>query len=230
MNEEQQRTLRERMVGEQLAPRGVTDPRVLDAMRRVPRHRFVPPDQSAHAYDDRPLPLPLGQSISQPLMVALMLQAAQLAGNEHVLEIGAGSGYQAALLAELAGQVTTVERLPELADGARQVLQALGYSAVEVVTADGSEGYAPFAPYDRIVVAAGAPQVPEPLLRQLAPRGLLIIPVGNALEQNLVVVAKDADGRISRRETGWCAFVPLVGAAAWPDIPGRDANSGEQTV
>jgi protein-L-isoaspartate(D-aspartate) O-methyltransferase len=209
--------LRERMVAEQLAGHKVTDRRVLDAMLRVPRHRFVPPDHTAYSYDNRPLPLMHDQTISQPLMVALMLQAAQLKGEERVLEVGAGSGYQAALLAELAGRVTSVERLPDLAQGARNTLEALGYLSIEIVTADGSQGYPPSAPYDRILVAAGAPRIPEPLLEQLAPGGLLIVPVGDVHEQTLLIVFKDAEGRISSREEGWCAFVPLVGAAGWPE-------------
>jgi protein-L-isoaspartate(D-aspartate) O-methyltransferase len=192
MDDVHYRTLRERMVTEQLAGHNVTDRRVLDAMLRVPRHRFVPPDQAAYAYDNRPLPLLHDQTISQPLMVAIMLQAAKLKGDERVIEVGTGSGYQAALLAELAGKVTSIERLPDLAHGARNTLQALGYLSVEIVTADGSLGYPPSAPYDRILVAAGAPRIPEPLLEQLAPGGLLIVPVGDAHEQTLLIVFKDA--------------------------------------
>ena len=217
MNEEQYRILRERMVAEQLAARDITDQRVLDVMRRVPRHRFVPPEQAAHAYDNRPLPLAYGQTISQPLMVALMLQSAQLTGCERVLEVGAGSGYQAALLAELALHVTTVERLPGLADGARAILRELGYLTIEIVLGDGSEGYPASAPYDRIIVAAAAPRIPGQLLEQLAVNGLLVAPVGGMREQSLHIVSKDPAGRVTQRDEGWCAFVPLVGAAAWPE-------------
>src|SRR5689334_22244388 len=147
---------RERMVQEQLEARGITDSRVLAAFRRVPRHVFVPQDQVSSAYQDRPLPLSQGQTISQPLMIALMLQLAKLAGAEKVLEIGAGSGYQAALLAELAQEVITIERLPPLAESARSVLEGLGYTNVTVVIGDGSEGYPPASPFDRILAAASA--------------------------------------------------------------------------
>jgi len=209
--------LRERMVAEQLAPRGVTDSRVLDAMGRVERHRFVAPEQARFAYEDCPLPLAHGQTISQPLMVGLMLQAAQLRQDHRVLEVGAGSGYQAALLLVLAGHVTSIERLPDLADGARATLASLGYASVHVITGDGSRGYPPHAPYDRILVAAGAPHIPSPLLQQLAPDGLLVLPVGNAREQKLMIIRKDRDGNITRQEEGWCAFVPLVGEEAWSE-------------
>ena len=208
--------LRDRMVTQQLVGHGITDQRVLAAMRRVPRHRFVDPDQAALAYENHPLPIGADQTISQPLMVAIMLQAAELSGAENVLEVGAGSGYQAALLAELAARVTSIERIEALASRARGTMQSLGYATVEIIWGDGSLGYLPNAPYDRIIVAAGAPRVPEPLLEQLAPGGRLILPVGNRRDQTLILISKDADGNVSRREEGWCSFVPLVGRAAWP--------------
>ena len=219
MDDEKYRAIRDRMVDELSAGAEITDRRVLDAMRRVPRHRFVPPDQTAYAYENHPLPLPHGQTISQPLMVALMLQAAQLTGNENVLEDGAGSGYQAAMLAELAHRVTSIERLPSLAAGAAAALHALGYTSVEVVVADGSLGWLKAAPYDRILVAAAAPKIPAPLLDQLAPNGILVIPVGSVRDQTLLIVVKDAEGAVSSREAGWCAFVPLIGAAGWKEPP-----------
>ncbi len=215
MDDENYRLLRERLVDEQLARDGITDLRVLDAMRRVPRHRFVPPDQAGHAYENHPLDLASGQTISQPLIVALMLQAAKLTGNENVLEVGTGSGYHTALLAELCLRVTSVERLPELASSARETLSALGYTAVDVVLGDGSLGCPHAAPYDRILVAAAAPEVPAPLLHQLAPNGILVIPVGSRREQNLLILSKDAGGRVSLRNDGRCVFVPLIGDEGW---------------
>jgi protein-L-isoaspartate(D-aspartate) O-methyltransferase len=219
MDEERYRALRERMVAEQIEPQGITDARILAAMRRVPRHRFVPADQAPYAYDNRALPLPHGQTISQPLMVAVMLQAAGVRTTDNVLEVGAGSGYQAALLAELAGRVTTLERLPELAESSASTLQALGYESVRVVHVDGSTGYPPLAPYDRILVAAGAPRVPDPLVEQLAPNGRMVLPVGSIREQTLWIVDKGTDGTVSSRSEGWCAFVPLIGTVAWPGSP-----------
>lgn len=217
MNEEQSDWLRERMVREQLVARDITDARVLKAMRQVPRHRFVPPEESGNAYEDRALPIGYGQTISQPLMVAVMLQDAGLTGTERVLEVGAGSGYQAALLAELAREVVSIERLPDLARRAEQTLQALNYTNVRVVVGDGSEGLEAELPFDRILVAAGAPRVPESLLAQLAPGGRLIIPVGPVDEQTLLVVSKDLEGRASTHRHGPCAFVPLIGEQGWPD-------------
>ncbi len=206
---------RERMVKEQLEGRDIVDPRVLEAMRRVPRHRFVPPDQAVEAYEDRPLPIGLRQTISQPLMVAVLLQSLKLEGTEHVLEVGTGSGYEAALLAELAASVVTIERHAALAESARERLATLGYDRVEVVVGDGSQGYPSRAPYDRILVAAAAPCVPDPLLAQLASNGRMVLPVGERGLQTLTVVTKDADGKASIHEDGECVFVPLLGAHGW---------------
>ena len=222
MNEAQYRALREQMVDALATCSDLHDARVIEAMRRVPRHLFVPEAQAAHAYENRPLPLPHGQTISQPLMVALMLQAATLSGSDNVLEVGAGSGYQAALLAQLAAKVTSIETLPELAAGARVALRAAGASGVSVVDGDGSLGYPASAPYDCILVAAAAPRVPQPLLDQLAPGGRLVVPVGAYYEQALVVMIREKDGTLSRREEGPCSFVPLVGAEGWPHGAAND--------
>jgi protein-L-isoaspartate(D-aspartate) O-methyltransferase len=210
---------RERMAQEQLHARGISDLRVLEAMRRVPRHRFVSPDLVASAYDDSALPIGLGQTISQPLMVALMAQMLKLTGTERVLEVGTGSGYGAAVLAELAREVVTIERHAELAEQARQILTELGYTNVKLIVGDGTEGYPAGAPYDRIVVAASAPRVPEALLAQLAPNGRLVMPVGDAAVQTLTLITKDADGHAFTHEHGGCAFVPLIGAQGWPENP-----------
>jgi protein-L-isoaspartate(D-aspartate) O-methyltransferase len=194
----------------------VHDERVLAAMARVPRERFVPDDLRRYAYEDRPLPIGHGQTISQPLMVALMTQALHLQGSERVLELGTGSGYQAALLAELAAHVVTVERVPELAEEAAQRLRELGYRNVEVHTAGGVLGWPEGAPYDAILVTAGAPRVPRSLLQQLAMDGRLVIPVGERRVQQLLYVARTARGATVRK-LGECRFVPLIGRGAWSE-------------
>lgn len=206
---------REQMVRYQLEARGITDPRVLDAMRRVPRHLFVPPEREHDAYSDHALPIGEGQTISQPYMVALMTQLLQTAPSHRVLEIGTGSGYQAAILAELVDEVVTVEREERLSQRAQEVLRSLGYRNIIFVVGDGSEGYPPLAPYDGIIVTAGAPAVPIPLVDQLAPEGRLVIPVGHRYEQVLTVVHKDEEGKIHVSEHGYCVFVPLIGKHGW---------------
>jgi len=208
---------RARMVREQLQARHIQDVRVLDAMLRVPRHRFVAFEQLPHAYEDHALPIGLEQTISQPFMVATMLEMAHLTGKERVLDVGAGSGYQAALLAELTQTVLTIERHAELAEHARATLQELGYQNVTVVVGDGSLGYPEGAPYDRIFVAAASPRTPESLIAQLAPNGRLIIPVGTTEPQTLTLITKDASGQTFIHEHGGCGFVPLIGAEGWPD-------------
>ncbi len=208
---------RERMIADQLAARGIRDQRVLEAMRRVPRHAFVPEASRALAYADHALPIGSGQTISQPFMVAVMTEALLLKGTERVLEIGAGSGYQAAILAELAREVISIERRPELAETARTTLAALGYTNIRVIVGDGTVGYAPAAPFDGILVAAGAPRVPESLKQQLsATGGRLIIPIGPAEQQRLVVIVRD-ENRFNESLREGCVFVPLVGAEAWPE-------------
>jgi protein-L-isoaspartate(D-aspartate) O-methyltransferase len=178
-------------IDEQLVARGIRDARVVDAMRRVPREAFVPEASQALAYADRALPIPSGQTISQPFMVAVMTEALMLEGGERVLEIGTGSGYQAAILAELAAEVITIERRPELADAARSTILSLGYTNVEVIVGDGTLGLPGRAPFDRILVTAGAPRVPEALTEQLSARGgRLVIPVGPMADQELRVITK----------------------------------------
>ena len=204
-------------IDEQLVARGIRDPRVLEAMARVPREAFVPEASQAQAYDDRALPIRSGQTISQPFMVAVMTEALMLKGTERVLEIGTGSGYQAAILAELAAEVITIERRPELADDARTILGSLGYPNVEVMVGDGTLGLAARAPFDRILVTAGAPRVPEALTQQLSPDGgRLVIPVGSSEQQWLRVITRDGD-RLDDTTREACVFVPLVGEDAWPD-------------
>ncbi len=205
---------RKRMVESQLRGRGICDPRVLAAMERVPRHRFLPDPDDAAAHGDHPLPIGSGQTISQPYMVALMTECLHLAGAERVLEIGTGSGYQAAILAELSRRVVTVERLASLADGARRVLADLGYANVEVVVGDGSFGWPDDAPYDRIIVTAAAPEIAEPWTDQLADRGRLAAPVGDRWGQTLTVVTKRA-GKLRHENLCGCVFVPLVGEHGW---------------
>jgi protein-L-isoaspartate(D-aspartate) O-methyltransferase len=194
----------------------VHNERVLAAMARVPREHFVPEDLRRYAYEDRPLPIGHGQTISQPLMVALMTQALHLRGGERVLELGTGSGYQAALLAELADYVVTVERVPELADEASQRLRELGYGNVEVHTTGGVLGWPQGAPYDAILVTAGAPRVPRSLVQQLAMGGRLVIPVGERRVQELLYVARTPRGATVRK-LGECRFVPLIGRGAWSE-------------
>ncbi len=202
------------MVEEQLAGRDITDPRVLDAMRSVPREAFVPSDVAHLAYADAPLPIGLRQTISQPYIVALMVQLAELKGDETVLEVGTGSGYQAAILARLARQVYSIEYLAELAEGARQALRRLGVANVEVITGDGSRGLPEHAPYGAIVVAAAAPRAPEPLKEQLADGGALILPVGGRDGQILERWRRKGDDLSRERITG-VAFVPLCGEHGW---------------
>jgi len=192
----------------------IADDRVVDAMRRVPREAFVSQEQYHAAYDDRPLSIGFGQTISQPFIVALMVQALELRGDEKVLELGTGSGYEAAILAELAQKVVTVECIPELAESAKQVLDKLGYSNIEVHIAGRTLGWSEGAPYDAIIVSAGAPTVPQVLLKQLAWNGRLVIPVGSRWQQELLRVTK-LRKRNNIENLGGCYFVPLIGEGAW---------------
>jgi protein-L-isoaspartate(D-aspartate) O-methyltransferase len=192
----------------------IEDERVLEAMSRVPRERFVPLEEKPQAYEDKPLPIGLGQTISQPYIVALMTQALELTGKEKVLEVGTGSGYQAAILAELAGLVITVERLPELAEAARRTLDSLGYKNIRVRLAEPKMGWQAEAPYDAIVVSAGAPGVPDSLLSQLAIGGRMVIPVGYRYEQDLYKITRRRDKNIIEN-LGGCRFVSLIGEEAW---------------
>jgi protein-L-isoaspartate(D-aspartate) O-methyltransferase len=194
----------------------IADKRVVEAMKRVPREAFVSPEQYHVAYDDRPLGIGFGQTISQPFIVALMVQALELRRDEKVLELGTGSGYEAAILAELAQKVVTVECIPELAESARQVLDKLGYSNIEVRVAGRTLGWPEGAPYDAIIVSAGAPTVPQVLLEQLTWDGRLVIPVGSRWQQDLLKVTRLRKG--NRIENlGGCYFVPLIGEGAWEE-------------
>ena len=201
-----------------LRSRGITDERVLSALNAVPRESFVPADLWDRAYENSALPIESAQTISQPLMVASMTQELELAGNERVLEIGTGSGYQTAILAELARQVVTVERIELLAAQARQRLEELGYSNIEFHVGDGSLGWPAGAPYDAILVTAGAPRYPPPLYAQLSEGGRLVVPVGDETTQTLQVISKTENGpRI--RDAGGCRFVRLIGEAGWSGEP-----------
>src|SRR5204863_6181483 len=205
---------RERMVDDQLVRRGIADARVLDAMRRIPRHRFVEEGLAHNAYEDHPLPIGEGQTISQPYIVALMTSLLGLTGQEKVLEVGTGSGYQTAVLGELARRVCSIERLPRLAQRARAILEGLGYANVWVRVGSGTLGWSDEAPFDRIIVTAGGPTVPPPLFDQLAPDGLMVLPLGDADSQTLTVV-EHAGGVMKRTPHGECKFVRLVGKYAW---------------
>ena len=194
----------------------ISDKRVLEAMRRVPREAFVPQDQYYAAYEDRPLSIGFGQTISQPYIVALMVQALELEGEDKVLELGAGSGYEAAILAELAREVVTVERISELVEGAKHVLEKLGYSNVKVHLASRELGWSDEAPYGAIIVSAGAPTIPQILLNQLSFGGRLVIPVGSRWQQDLLKVTKRRKGN-KVENLGGCYFVPLIGEGAWEE-------------
>lgn len=206
---------RERMVAEQLARRGIQDVRVLSAMGKVPRHRFVDEALAGRAYGDYPLPIGEQQTISQPYMVALMTEALELVGHERVLEIGTGSGYQTAILAELCSKVFSVERIKALADRAIRILDNLGYYNVLVRVGDGSLGWREEAPFDAVLVTAAAPAIPEALVDQLSPKGRLVIPVGNAYGQELRKGVK-GEGGVGWSDLGGCVFVKLIGEKGWP--------------
>jgi protein-L-isoaspartate(D-aspartate) O-methyltransferase len=196
--------------------REIHDRRVLSAMARVPRERFVPPDSYYAAYEDIPLSIGFGQTISQPFIVALMTQALRLKGSEKVLELGTGSGYQTAILADLAKCVVSIERVPQLAESASRVLKELGYINFEIHTSGDMLGWPDGAPYDAIIVTAGAPRVPDALLEQLALGGRMVIPVGSRWEQDLLKVTKSKKGNLVGN-LGGCRFVPLIGVGAWEE-------------
>ncbi|MEK6233610.1 MAG: protein-L-isoaspartate(D-aspartate) O-methyltransferase [Planctomycetales bacterium] len=206
---------RRKMVDEQLRRRNITDARVLTAMERIPRERFVPEETQALACADRALPVACGQTISQPFMVALMTQALRLQGTESVLEIGTGSGYQAAILSALAGTVISVERHAPLAETARERLRALGCDNVEIRVGDGTLGCPDAAPFDRVIVTAGGPQIPPDLFDQLAEGGILVMPVGDEKQQSLLVVRKRQGEPVTTNLSG-CRFVKLIGDQGWP--------------
>lgn len=202
---------REQMVRFQIEARGVTDPRTLQVMRAVPRHRFVPPDLVDRAYEDHPLPIGYGQTISQPYIVALMTEALRVEPGDKVLEIGTGSGYQAAVLAEIGCEVYTVEIIPQLAEQAARRLHELGYERVHVRQGDGYFGWPEHAPYDAIIVTAAPDHLPQPLVQQLAPGGRLVIPIGpQGSYQTLWLFEKGTDGQLQATNLGPVLFVPLV--------------------
>lgn len=216
-----ERDERHTMVHTQLEQRGIFDVHVLQAMRQVPRHLFVPPEVRAHAYEDRALPIYEGQTISQPFIVALMAQALELAGDERVLEIGTGSGYAAAVLSHMAREVYTIERWPSLAHNAEHLFATLGYTNIHVIVRDGTAGAPEHAPFDAITVAAAAPWVPRPLREQLGQGGRLVIPVGGRDEQYLLRLTREATSVRAERLSG-VRFVPLVGAHAWEEPESRN--------
>ncbi|MBU5637054.1 protein-L-isoaspartate(D-aspartate) O-methyltransferase [Geomonas sp. Red69] len=207
---------RKRMVAE-LVKRGITDQRVINAMLELPRHIFVEEAMASQAYSDGSLPIGEKQTISQPYIVARMTELLALTGREKVLELGTGSGYQAAVLATLADRVCTVERIRPLAMKARKALDSLRLLNVNLKIGDGTEGWPEEAPFDAILVTAGAPALPECLVEQLAPGGRLVIPVGDRLDQKLVVIKKASDGSVTREEADDCRFVKLIGKNGWSD-------------
>src|SRR6478736_1863298 len=199
------------MVAQQLRQRGICDERLLAAMSKVPRHEFVSQQNWNEAYADHPIPIAEKQTTSQPYMIAAMVQAAEIKAEDRVLEIGAGSGYQTALLAELASQVFAVERYASLAEAAQKTLERLGYRNARIVTGDGSLGLPEAAPYDAIIVSAAAPRIPQALIGQLAVGGRLLIPVGESDQQLLQLVQRQPDGSTTVRTLEGCRFVPLIG-------------------
>jgi protein-L-isoaspartate(D-aspartate) O-methyltransferase len=206
---------RERMVEVQLRARGVRDERLLDAIRKMPRHYFVPPEKRTEAYEDHPIGIGAGQTISQPYMVAWMTQLLECTGTEHVLDVGTGSGYHAAILACITREVFTVETRAILLESAESRFQDLGLDNIEALQSDGSEGWLEHAPYDRIVIAAAAPEVPQMLRSQLHPDGgRMAIPVGTRDMQQLTIITRDGDS-YHQSEHGGCVFVPLLGRYGW---------------
>lgn len=206
---------RKRMVQEQIIARGITTPRVIETLLKIPRHLFVQEAMADQAYSDGALPIGEKQTISQPYMVALMTELLELKAQDHVLEIGTGSGYQTAVLASLCRRVWTIERIRPLAMQARKVLDALHLLNVNIKVGDGTLGWPEEAPFDAILVTAGAPAVPEALAEQLAPGGRLVIPVGNEASQTILRIRKEADGSLTSETGVGCRFVPLIGQQGW---------------
>jgi len=207
---------RERMVKNQLIPRGIKDERVLEAMGKIPRHLFIEEALVGEAYNDHPVPIGEKQTISQPYIVALMTEALELEGEENTLEIGTGSGYQTAILAELSSRVYTVERIKSLLVNARKLLAELGYSNILFKAFDGTLGWNEYAPFDAIMVTAGAPSLPGPLMDQLADNGRMIVPVGDRYSQELIKVIRKGNS-LEQENLGGCRFVNLIGVHGWPD-------------
>lgn len=210
------KSLQEEMVTQQIMRRGVVTPRVIEAFKKVPRHLFVPEQFQSHSYNDHPLPIGEGQTISQPYIVALMTDLLDLSGEDKVLEIGTGSGYQAAILAELGKEVYTVERHKLLAERAEKIFKELNYQNVKVLVGDGTKGWKEFSPYQKIIVTASAPDVPQPLFIQLDEMGKLVIPIGGRWSQDLVLIEK-RKGKMIRKSVCGCVFVPLIGEYGYGD-------------
>lgn len=206
---------RQRMIETQLLPRGIKDPRVIAAMRKVPRHLFLDEALWPEAYEDHPVPIGEKQTISQPFIVAIMTEALKLSGTEKILEIGTGSGYQAAVLAELAEQVYSMERLPSIAKRARRILDELKYANIVITIGDGTLGWKEHSPYDGIIVTASSPYPPKTLLEQLKVGGRLIIPIGDEFTQDLTLYIRDSDKDYSKESYGGCRFVKLIGEQGW---------------
>jgi protein-L-isoaspartate(D-aspartate) O-methyltransferase len=207
---------RSRMVEQQIRARGITNPRVLAAMLEIPRHFFVPEPYTSSAYTDAPLPIGNGQTISQPYIVALMTDLLNTHPDDHVLEIGAGSGYQTAILARLVKQVTTIERIPAVAKLAQDTIAALRLGNISIIVGDGTEGYHENAPYNGILITAASPKIPPPLIEQLDEGGTLVAPVGDREIQELIVLVKQG-GKIVQSSHGGVRFVPLIGEYGWSD-------------
>jgi protein-L-isoaspartate(D-aspartate) O-methyltransferase len=208
--------LRERMVRRQIEARGISDAAILDAFRTVPREAFVSPDYARDAYDDHPLPIEAGQTISQPYIVALMIDAAEIGPDDRVLEVGAGSGYAAAIMSRIAREVIGIERQHDLVEIARRRLERLGYGNVRIVEGDGTRGSPEEAPFDAILAAASGSHLPAPLVAQLAPGGRLVMPIGDpGWVQKLVKVTKQEDGTLQQSDLGEVRFVPLIGEEGW---------------
>ena len=206
---------RRKMVEEQLVERGINDLRLLEVVSRVPRHLFAQESLQHRAYGDTPLPIGENQTISQPYIVGAMTEALDLKGEERVLEIGTGSGYQTAIIAEMSRQVFTIERLKNLARKAQNILESLSYMNIVFKMFDGTYGWPDQAPFDAILITASAPEIPGSLVKQLGDGGRLVAPIGEADKQKLVVLTKNGD-RVSRRDLGDCKFVPLIGKYGWP--------------
>jgi protein-L-isoaspartate(D-aspartate) O-methyltransferase len=208
---------RQHMVDTQIIPRGIKDQRVINAMRKIPRHLFLDEAFWPQAYEDHPLPIGEKQTISQPYIVAIMTEALQLTGTETVLEIGAGSGYQTAILAELTEQVYTIERIPSIAKRARKTFDQLQYRNIIITIRDGTAGWKEHSPYDSIIVTAASPGAPKPLLEQLATGGRLVIPIGDEFTQELIVYKKEDENEFKEENYGGCRFVKLIGEYGWKE-------------
>lgn len=208
---------REKMIAKQLMNRGIKDEKVLEAFRQVPRQEFVQDEDNDYAYSDGPLPIGHGQTISQPYIVALMTEALEIKKTDRVMEIGTGSGYQTAILASLACEVYSVEKVSALAKSAGKKLKSLGYGNIHVKVGDGTKGWKKNAPYDAIMVTAASPQVPPSLLEQLSPQGRMVIPVGDRYFQKLMLLVKTEDGEMKTFNLGDCRFVPLLGKEGWDE-------------